>query len=220
MENNHDSSHKHCTHQLNLKKQKTGWVLLISLVTMVLEISFGYITNSMALLSDGWHMSSHVIAIGAGWFAYQYVLYQHKKGNTVHTSKTLAYVGFVNAIILAIIAITVFVGCIERFCQPQSIRYEEAILVSIIGLVVNLLSAKILHHNEEHSDHNLRAAYLHVVADVLTSVLAIIALFAGRYFHFYNADSIVGVIGSLIILYWATGIIINSWKEIFIKQQK
>lgn len=217
MEHHHSHDHKHCTHQLALKKKKTGWVLLISLVTMLVEISFGYFTKSMALLSDGWHMTTHVIAIGAGWCAYQYVLYQHKKGNEVNTSKTLAYVGFLNALALAIIAITVFVECIERFCAPIGIKYEEAILVSIIGLIVNLVSAKILHHEEEHSDHNLRAAYLHVIADILTSVLALMALFAGYYFQLYKADAVVGIIGSLVILLWARGIIINSYKEILNK---
>ena len=216
MLHHHDNNHKHCTHQLNLKRSKTGWVLLISLVTMVLEISYGYITNSMALLSDGWHMASHVVAIGASWLAYQYVLLKHKTEQDVSTSKILAYVGFFNAIALAIIAVIVFAESIHRFCNPRDIKYSEAILVSFIGLIVNLVSAKILHQDEELSDHNLKAAYLHVVADVLTSILALLALFVGFYFRLYQADAIVGIIGAIIILNWARGIIINSGKEILI----
>jgi cation diffusion facilitator family transporter len=217
MLHHHDNNHKHCTHQLNLKRSKTGWVLLISLVIMVLEISYGYITNSMALLSDGWHMASHVVAIGASWLAYQYVLIEHKTEQDVSTSKILAYVGFFNALALAIIAVIVFAESIHRFCNPRDIKYTEAILVSFIGLIVNLVSAKILHQDENLSDHNLRAAYLHVLADVLTSTLALLALFVGFYFRLYQADAIVGIIGAIIILNWARGIIINSGKEILKK---
>lgn len=206
--------HNHCINQLNLKKKKTGWVLVISLVTMLLEISFGYITNSMALLSDGWHMTSHVIAFGAGWLAYQYVLYQHQKGKNINTSKTLSYIGFINALALAAISVTIFIECIDRIYNPVLIKYNEAIFVAIIGLIVNIVSAKILHHDEEHSDNNIRAAYLHVIADILTSALALIALFTGLYFDLYRADSVVGIIGSLIILNWARRIIVQSWKEI------
>jgi len=217
MLHHHDNNHKHCTHQLNLKRSKTGWVLLISLVIMVLEISYGYITNSMALLSDGWHMASHVVAIGASWLSYQYVLIEHKTEQDVSTSKILAYVGFFNALALAIIAVIVFAESIHRFCNPRDIKYTEAILVSFIGLIVNLVSAKILHQDENLSDHNLRAAYLHVLADVLTSTLALLALFVGFYFRLYQADAIVGIIGAIIILNWARGIIINSGKEILKK---
>ncbi|MBL6731123.1 MAG: cation transporter, partial [Bacteroidia bacterium] len=119
-----DTNHNHCNHnhsderryspeQLRVKMKKTGWVLLISIVTTILEISYGYITNSMSLLSDGYHMASHVIAIGAGWLAYQYVIFHHNKGNHVHTSKTLSYVGFFNALALAIIAVLVFIESVE-----------------------------------------------------------------------------------------------------------
>ena len=213
----HDHDHKYCSHQLDIKKKKTAWVLLISLVTMVLEISYGYIANSMSLLSDGWHMSSHVVAIGASWLAYHYVLRQQAMGNSVNPSKTLSYVGLLNALVLAIIAVTMIIECIKRFDVPVEIKYREAIVVAIIGLVVNLLSAKILHHDEESTDHNLRATYLHVLADVLTSALALTALIVGFYFDLGNLDTIVGIIGSLVILYWAKSIIVNSVKEIFFK---
>ena len=206
--------HKYCTHQLDLKKRKTAWVLLISLLTMILEISFGYLTNSMALLSDGWHMSSHVVAIGASWLAYQYVIRMRNKGKEVNTSKSLSYVGFFNALALAFITITVIYECIGRFNHPLHIQYREAIWVAIIGLIVNLLSVKILHHHEEQSDHNMRAAYLHVLADVLTSALALIALIVGFYFDVSNIDTAVGIVGSLVILNWSKNIIVHSLKEI------
>ena len=210
----HDHDHKYCSHQLDVKKRKTAWVLLISFLTMVLEISFGYIANSMSLLSDGWHMSSHVVAIGASWLAYHYVTRQQEKGIIVDPSKILSYVGLINALVLAIIAITMIVECFKRFNVPYEIQYREAIVVAIIGLLVNLLSVKILHHDEESTDHNLRATYLHVLADVLTSALALIALFIGFYFDITNMDTIVGIIGSLVILYWAKNIIYHSIREI------
>ena len=210
--------HKHHTHEhnhLHIKSIKTGWVLLISVVTMLLEIIFGYLTNSMALLSDGWHMTSHVVAIGAGWLTYQYVLYQHKLMKDVNADKILSFTGLANAAALAGIAIFVFIESIERFCNPIAIKYSEAIVVSLVGLVVNIASAKILHHEDEHSDHNLKATYLHLLADILTSILVLIALFGGLFFQFYKADAIVGMIGSLVILHWSRGLIVKVCKEVF-----
>lgn len=218
MTNIQHHKHSHCDHQLSIKNKKMGWVLLISFITMLLEITFGYITNSMALLSDGWHMTAHVIAFGAGWAAYKYLLYQKAKNIEVNTTRVLAIFGFLNAIMLTIIAVTVVFESIERFCEPVNIKYNEALLVSLIGLVVNIVSAKILHHEEEHSDQNLKAAYLHILADILTSVLALFALLAGLFFNFYKADAIVGITGSIVILLWAKSIIINAWKEIFINK--
>jgi cation diffusion facilitator family transporter len=208
---NHDLEN----HHLYVKSNKTGWVLLISIATMLLEIIFGHLTNSMALLSDGWHMTSHVIAIGVGWLTYKYVLYRHRIKNEVNANKILSIAGFINATALAGIAIFVFIESIERFCMPVSIKYNEAIIVSIIGLIVNIASAKILHHEEEHSDHNLKATYLHILADILTSLLAIIALLGGMCFQLYKGDAIVGIIGSLVILHWSKNIIIHAYKQIF-----
>ena len=210
--------HPHDHNHLHIKSKKTGWVLLISIMTMLLEIIFGYLTNSMALLSDGWHMTSHVVAIGAGWLTYKYVIHQHKINKEVNTNKILSLTGLVNATALAGIAIVVFIESIERFCNPVSIKYTDAIVVAFIGLIVNVASAKILHHEEEHSDHNLKATYLHIIADILTSILALIALFGGLYFHFYKGDAIVGIIGSLAILHWSRSIIMNAYKQVFHNQ--
>ncbi len=212
--NHSHHDHKYGAHQLDLKKRKTALVLIISLVTMVLEIVYGYSTNSMALLSDGWHMSSHVVAIGASWLAYQYVIYKQANGQPVNTAKTLSYVGLFNAIALIFIAVHVIIECIERFNNPLKIIFDEAIAVAIIGLVVNLLSVKILHHHEEHSDQNLRAAYMHVLADVLTSALALVALTVGYFTSITNIDTAVGLLGGLVILNWSRSIITQSIKEI------
>jgi cation diffusion facilitator family transporter len=110
-----------------------------------------------------------------------------------------------------------FYTSIQRFCEPVQVKYTEAIMVSIIGLIVNIFSAKILHHDEEHSDHNLKATYLHILADILTSVLALLALLSGLLFKFHNADAIVGIVGAIVIIFWAKSIIVSAWKTIFIK---
>ena len=211
----HEHTSATCTHHLEIKERKTRIVVIISFVTMALEIAFGYITNSMALLTDGWHMSTHVLAIGAGWLTYKYVLRKQKINEPVNAAKILAFTGFANAILLMFIVIYVLLESLERFCAPVPIAYHQAVLVSFIGLVVNIVSAKILHHDSAHSDHNLQATYLHIVADILTSVLALIALLSGLYFQLYTADAVVGVIGSIVIIYWALGILRTSSIEIF-----
>jgi cation diffusion facilitator family transporter len=212
---NHHRALTTCTHHLEVKERKTRIVVIISFITMVLELVFGYITNSMALLSDGWHMSSHVLAIGAGWLTYKYVLREQKNNTPVNAAKILAIAGFVNGILLIAIAGFVLLESLERFCAPLPIAYHQAALVSFIGLIVNLVSAKILHHDSAHSDHNLQATYLHIAADILTSVLALIALLSGLYFQINTADALAGLFGSLVIIYWTLGVLRTSSIEIF-----
>lgn len=129
-------------HQLRLKKKKMGWVLVISGSAMILEILFGYFTHSMALLSSGWHMSTHIIFIGISWLAYQYVVLKSKNGEKSNPARILAYVGFINALFIAIIAIKVGVESVERFSNPVVIKYDQALLVAFFGGAINLLSAK------------------------------------------------------------------------------
>lgn len=205
--------------QLRIKKKKIGWVLAISGVTTVLEILFGHLSHSMALLSNGWHMSTHIIFIGIGWLAYQYVVLKKKNGIKLNTAKILAYVGFVNALIIAFVALKIGLESIERYNSPIEIKYGEAFLIAFLGGGVNMLSVMILHHDSAHSDYNLKATYLHVIADVLTAILTLIALLAGFYFQFSKADAIVGILGALLILYWAKNIIVHSGKEIFMKSK-
>jgi len=209
------SNHNNSTHHLHIKERKTRIVVLISIAAMLLEITFGYITNSMALLSDGWHMSSHVIAIGAGWLTYKYVINKqatnHLKSNP---DKIFSLTGYTNGLVLLVIAAVMLVESFQRLRSPLNVSYREAILVSIFGLVINLISAKVLHHKEAHSDNNIKATYLHVMADVLTSVFALVALFAGLYYRIYWLDSIMGVVGSVIIMTWSWGLIKNSWKDL------
>lgn len=208
-ERGHGHSHQH-SHEI-----RTRFVVILTFVTMVVEIVFGYWTNSMALLADGFHMSSHTFALGLSWMAYFVVRkYAASESISFNKEKILALSGFTSALVLLFIAVLMAVQSVGRLLDPVEIRFSEAILVAIIGLVVNVISAFALHHHEEHADHNIRSAYLHVLADGLTSVTAIIALIAGMYFQLFSLDAISGIISAVVITRWAIGLIRNSGKEL------
>jgi cation diffusion facilitator family transporter len=211
----HHDSHAHAHSHKHTHEKKTRIVVYLTAVTMVAEIVFGYYTNSMALLADGWHMSSHALALGLSWVAYVLSRRHHDNPNFRQgTNKILALSGYTSALFLQVIAIWMAIVSVERFFNPVPIKFQEAIFVAVIGLLVNGLSAVVLHHKEEHSDHNIRSAYLHVLADGLTSVTAIIALTAGMYWKLYALDPLSGIISSLIITRWAIGLAINSGKDL------
>ena len=128
--------------------------------------------------------------------------------------KVFALGGFTSAIVLQVIAIVMIIESTERLMHPLPIKFSEAIFVACIGLVVNLLSAFLLHHDHEHTDHNIRAAYVHVLADGLTSLTAIIALTAGMFWNLFWLDAVSGLIGSVVITSWAVQLIQNSGKEL------
>lgn len=182
---------------------------------MILEIFFGYWTKSMALLADGYHMASHVFALGLTWVAYVVARKLPKRGKfSINKNKLFALSGFTSALVLQIIAIVMLIESVDRFFHPLTIKFQEAIFVATIGLVVNGLSAVILHHKAEHRDHNIRSAYFHVLADGLTSVTAIVALVAGMFYNLYSLDSISGIISSIVITKWAIDLMLNSGKEL------
>lgn len=189
------------------------WVVLLTAVTMVVEIIFGLTTKSMALLADGIHMGSHVLAIGLSWVAYIIVRKVTKsekfKGNS---GKILSLSGYSSGLMLLIFAVVIMIEAIQRFYNPVDIVYKEAILVAIIGLIVNIASAFILHHKQEHSDHNIRAAYLHVIADTLTSVSAILGLTAAMIWDIPFIDTIAALISSFVIIKWSVGLLKDSGK--------
>ena len=196
-------------------EKKTLLVVLLTAVTMVVEIVFGYWTHSMALLADGYHMSSHVLALGLSWIAY-YFARRYSNTGAYHFSKDklLALSGFTSALVLQAVAVFMGVQSIGRMLHPLEIRFSEAIIVAVIGLFVNALSAVILHHDKHVGDHNIRSAYLHVLADGLTSITAIIALLAGMYFKLYELDAISGLISSVIITKWAIGLVKSSGRTL------
>ena len=200
-------------HHDHERKAKT--VVLINVLAVVLEIGIGYHSHSMALLADGWHMASHVFAIGLCWIAY-YFARRHKANEKFKngTAKILSLAGYTSAVVLLIVAFLMSVESIERLIHPETIKFKEAVLVAIIGLVVNAISAKVLHHDHDHGDHNIRAAYFHVLADMLTSIAAIVSLLIGYYFDWIAFDAIVGIISSVVIIKWAIGLMKNSGKEL------
>ncbi|PRQ61957.1 CDF family Co(II)/Ni(II) efflux transporter DmeF [Vibrio sp. V01_P9A10T6] len=196
-------------------EKRTFYVLLLTLVTMVAEIISGTIFGSMALLADGWHMGTHAAAFCITLFAYRYARkHAHSDKFSFGTGKVSVLGGYTSAIALGIVALLMVVESIHRLFNPEAIQFNEAIIVAIIGLLVNLVSMLLLHdnhhhgdHDHDHHDHNLRAAYLHVLADTLTSLLAIVALLFGKYYGWNWLDSVVGIIGAAVIAKWTMGLV-------------
>jgi len=194
-------------------ERKTMLVVVLTAVTMVVEIIFGITTRSMALLADGIHMGSHVLAIGLSWIAYILVRKLTSNGKFKgNTPKILSLSGYSSGLMLLIFAFVIIAEAVQRFMNPVDIIYRDAILVAIIGLIVNILSAFLLHHKHEDSDHNIRAAYLHVIADALTSVSAIIGLTAAMIWDIPFIDTIAAVISSMVIVKWSIGLLKESGK--------
>lgn len=191
-------------------------VLVLTVVTMFVEIIAGFISKSMALTADGWHMGTHAAAFGITVFAYRYARkHAHNPRFSFGTGKVGVLGGFASAVGLAVVALLMSVESIHRLIEPQVIQFNAAIGVAVLGLIVNLVSAVLLkgadhHHGHDehhHHDHNLKAAYLHVLADALTSVTAIIALTFGRLFGWVALDPIMGIVGSLVIARWSLGLL-------------
>jgi cation diffusion facilitator family transporter len=205
-------SHDYSSKTQDVSEKRTFYVVLLTASMMFIEIFAGWYYNSIALLADGWHMSTHALALGVSVYAYRYA--RLNKNNTSYsfgTGKINALGSFASAVILALVAIFIFVEAFSGLLQIRVIRYNEAIAVAIVGLFVNALSIWLLKtphshdhgHSHEHEDHNLSAAYAHVVADTLTSVLAIVALLTAKYLTWNWADSLAGIVGAIIVGQWA-----------------
>ena len=201
----------------------TRVVMWITIAMMVVEIISGWWFNSMALLADGWHMSSHAVAIGLSAFAYAAARhYAQDSRFTFGTWKIEVLSGFTSAIFLLGIAVMMVVSSVERIFSPQPIHYMEAIIVAAIGLAVNVICAIILgrvhdHHNHhEHGEHphhhdlNLKSAYVHVIADAATSMLAIIALAGGWIYGWSWLDPAIGIAGAVLVAIWSKNLIIAT----------
>jgi len=225
MENHKHTEHSHHEHHHHdhSHEERTKWVVILTAITMVVEIFYGYWTGSMALLADGWHMASHVFALGLTWIAY-FVARKYSETENYSFSKTkvLALSGFSSSVVLQIVAIIMAVESFHRLLNPVEILFSQAIVVAVIGLVVNGISAVFLHHGHEHHDHNIRSAYLHVLADGLTSLTAIVALVIGMYWKLYWLDCVSGIISSIVITKWAIDLMKGSGKDLidFKKMEK
>ena len=216
--------HNYFVHREQNEKN-TQKVMGLTAVTMVVEIVAGIAFGSMALLADGWHMGTHVAAFLITLFAYSY---SRKHANnpdfTFGPGKINVLGGFASAVALAVVALIMAVESVGRFFSPVEIHYGQSILVAVVGLAVNVVSAFLLHgsHGHDHhhghghgiknhhEDHNLKAAYFHVLADALTSVLAIVALLFGSLFGWWALDPAMGIVGALVITRWAWGLLKES----------
>ncbi len=200
-------------------------VMWITLLMMAVEITAGWWYNSMALLADGWHMSSHALALGLSAFAYVAARrYARDPRFAFGTWEIEILAGYTSAILLICVALIMVAGSIERLLSPQSIQYQEAMVVAAIGLAVNLLCAHILgradhhenHHQDGHDHHhrdlNLKSAYLHIIADATTSVLAMIALAGGWLYGWAWLDPVMGIVGAGLIMVWARGLTVETGK--------
>jgi cation diffusion facilitator family transporter len=207
----------------------TRAVMWITAIMMIVEIVSGWWFNSMALLADGLHMSSHTVAIGLSAFAYAAARrYANDSRFAFGTWKIEVLGGFASAIFLLGFAALMLFGSIERFFSPQPIHYQSAIIVAAIGLAVNIVCAVILgnahdHHHKEHEhehDHshnhhhdlNLKSAYVHVIADAATSVLAIIALGGGWIYGWSWLDPLMGIVGAALVSVWAKNLLAETGK--------
>ncbi|MCL7488331.1 MAG: CDF family Co(II)/Ni(II) efflux transporter DmeF [Desulfobulbaceae bacterium] len=202
-------------------ERRTLQVLVLTAVTMVIEIIAGTIYGSMALLADGWHMGTHVAAFMITIFAYRYARrHADDPAFAFGTGKVSVLGGFASAIALAIVALMMGIESIQRIIMPQEIHFNQAIGVAVLGLVVNILSAFLLQgrhdhshshdHRHDHHDHNLRAAYMHVLADALTSLLAITALTAGKFLGWNWLDPFMGIVGAVVITRWAYSLLTDT----------
>jgi cation diffusion facilitator family transporter len=212
-----DGDHRHA-------EKNTRMVVGLTLTMMVAEIAAGHLFGSMALLADGWHMGTHAAALGIAAFAYSFARrHADNPSYCFGTGKVGVLGGFASAVALAVIALLLGAESIQRLVQVRTIRFNEAIFVGIVGLAVNLASAWLLQakephchghggHCHAHTDHNLRAAYLHVLADALTSVLAVLALCAGKVLGWVWLDPLMGLVGAVIISRWSYGLLLDTGK--------
>lgn len=206
---------------------RTLIVVVLTAATMGLEIAAGAAYGSMALLADGLHMASHAAALGISMFAYVYARrHASDRRFSFGTGKVNSLAGFAGAIILAVFSLVMAWESVHRLISPVSIAFNQAILVAVVGLLVNGLSVAVLgqgdehelHHEHEHDapghahkhDHNLRAAYLHVLADALTSVLAIVALVSGKYLGLSWLDPVMGIVGACLVARWSAGLLVST----------
>jgi len=228
--------HDHVFHvSSDAAERSTRMVMWVTAITMVIEVLAGWWFNSMALLADGWHMSSHAVAIGLTALAYGTArLYSKDPRFAFGTWKIEVLAGYSSALMLVGVAVLMLTGSIERIITPQPIRYQEAIVVTTLGLVVNIICALILgkahhhhHHDQDHlhkSEHqhnhdhdhhhdlNLKSAYVHVIADAATSVLAIVALMGGWISGWSWLDPLMGIVGAALVLVWAKGLMTDTSK--------
>jgi cation diffusion facilitator family transporter len=220
----HDHQFLGASHDENARR--TLWVVALTFVMMIGEIAAGYITGSMALLADGFHMATHAGALGIAAAAYGFARRNaNNRRYSFGTGKVGDLAGFASAMVLGLVSLGIAGESIFRLFEPTTVAFGEATVIAIVGLGVNILSAFLLmghhghghghqhdhgHEHHHHHDNNLRSAYVHVLADALTSVLAIAALLAGRYLGWVWLDPVMGIVGAIVIAKWAYNLMRDS----------
>ena len=223
--------HSHVFNEGNpMAERNTFYAVILTATMMIIEIAGGWIFNSMALLADGWHMSSHAVALGLSVFAYACARrYANDRRFAFGTWKIEILGGYTSAVLLLCVAALMAFQSAERLMSPLPIHYNQAIALAVVGLVVNLVCAWLLrdnphhghdhdhsHHHDhgshQHQDLNLRAAYLHVLADAATSVLAIVALVGGKTWGAVGLDPMMGIVGAILVAIWARGLLRETGK--------
>lgn len=206
-------------------ERKTLWVIGITALMMVVEIAAGMLFGSMALLADGLHMAAHTVALSINVFAYIYARRQAKNRSfSFGTGKVNALGGFTGAILLGVFALIMAWESLGRIVSPVDIAFNQAIWVAIMGLIVNGISVFILQSSDvrgrrqNHHDHNLRAAYLHVLADTVTSILAVLALLSAKYLGYIWMDPLMGIVGSVLVTRWSMGLMRAASRILLDKQ--
>ena len=223
----HHWQHEHVFGQDKIRpgERRSLWVIFITATMMVVEITTGLAYGSMALLADGLHMGSHTAALGITTIAYVYTRRCAADSRFCFgTGKVNAFAGYTSAVLLALFALLMAYESVNRLFNPVEIAFNQAIVVAVLGLIVNGASMIMLgghhhghdhdhehtnphHHSHTHEDHNLRAAYLHVLADALTSLLAIFALLTGKYLGLNWMDPAMGIVGATLVARWSLGLI-------------
>ena len=234
MQNTPSRQHTHHFDDGNpLAQKRILMATILTAVMMLLEVIGGWIFQSMALLADGWHMSSHMLALGLAYFAYRAARhYAHDQRFSFGTWKIEILAGYSSAILLMVVAGFMAFHSIQRLFSPVQIHYNEAIPIAILGLLVNLICAWLLHdghhhhhHHHHHHDHasevhshhhdlNQKAAFMHVVADAVTSIFAIIALIFGKYLGWDFLDAALGIVGSILVAKWALSLMQETGKTL------
>lgn len=223
-----EHTHSYLGEKHDRHERRTWFVVILTAVMMVAEIIGGHIYGSMALVADGWHMSTHAGALTIAALAYRFARrHTNDPRFTFGTGKLGELAAFASAVILLIVALLMGYESALRLIAPVGIDFDQAIVIAVIGLVVNLVSAWLLydkshqgqghshgdheqghdHHHGHHADNNIRAAYVHVFADAMTSVLAIVALAAGRLYGWNVLDPAMGIVGALVIASWSVGLL-------------
>ncbi len=191
-------------------ERKTLIVIILTLLTMAAEVVFGYLSHSMALLADGYHMGTHALALGLTFIAY--ILIRKFSGSPRFprgTDKIGTLTAYTSSLFLGFTGLWIIGEAVQRLLHPISIQFNEAILVASIGLIVNAACLVVMEmghahtHTHTHEDYNFKAAYYHILADALTSILAIAALVLGKYIGWTCLDALIGILGGILIVRWA-----------------